>query len=372
MGTADGTIGSEVARAPRRRAARLRQSFGYLLAAACLLWVFHDIHAGRLWGHLAAINWWWVAVAVVCDVLSYYCQGLRWRMLLRPVGRLSPAEATRAVYVGLFVNEVVPMKFGEFARAYLVAKRLGAGVAAVVPSMLVERLLDGVWLAVGIALAALAVPLPGDVLGAGEILGIVILLATALFIFAVLRSPPEDGEGMADRSTLGKGPSGVTPPSGRGRLAELRPLRGLGLGLAQLARGLRSIGLGPLTCGAFALSLLLLLLQALSFWLVMVAYGLRLSFLSGAVVFLVVHLCTAVPNAPANVGTYQFFTVLGLALFGVDKTQAAGFSVVVFALLTAPLWLIGLWSLRHSGTTLYDVRREAGELLRRRSAAKGA
>ena len=53
--------------------------------------------------------------------------------------------------------------------------------------------------------------------------------------------------------------------------------------LARLAYGLRSIGLGPLTYGAFALSLALLLLQSLSFWLVMLAYGLRLPFLSGAI-----------------------------------------------------------------------------------------
>ena len=27
-------------------------------------------------------------------------------------------------------------------------------------------------------------------------------------------------------------------------------------------------------------------------------------------------------NVPGNIGTYQFFTVIGLALFGVDKTLA--------------------------------------------------
>jgi hypothetical protein len=36
-----------------------------------------------------------------------------------------------------------------------------------------------------------------------------------------------------------------------------------------------------------------------------------------------------IPNAPANVGSYQFFSVLGLTLFGVDKTVAAGFSIAV-------------------------------------------
>ena len=114
---------------------------------------------------------------------------------------------------------------------------------------------------------------------------------------------------------------------------------------------------------AFVLSLVLLLLQGFSFWFVMRAYGLRLSFLLGLAVFIIVHLGTLVPTAPANVGSYQFFTVLGLTLFGVEKATAAGFSLVVFAVLTAPLWAIGLWALGSSGLTFSQIRSELARLL---------
>ncbi|MFI5174362.1 MAG: hypothetical protein ACHQKY_05865, partial [Terriglobia bacterium] len=86
--------------------------------------------------------------------------------------------------------------------------------------------------------------------------------------------------------------------------------------------------------------------------------GLRLPWWTGAVVFLIVHLGTALPNAPANVGTYQFFTVVGLTLFGVDKTLATGFSVVVFILLTVPLWILGFFALSQTGMTLRTIRSE--------------
>jgi uncharacterized membrane protein YbhN (UPF0104 family) len=96
----------------------------------------------------------------------------------------------------------------------------------------------------------------------------------------------------------------------------------------------------------------------MSFWLVMRAYGLDLPFPAGVAVILIVHLGTAVPNAPANIGTYQFFTVTGLTLFGVDKSSAAGFSLAVFAILTLPLWALGSWALGRSGLTLLAVRTE--------------
>ena len=108
--------------------------------------------------------------------------------------------------------------------------------------------------------------------------------------------------------------------------------------------------------------MLLTLFQALAFWLVMRGCGLRFSFWIGAAVYLIVHLGTAVPNAPANVGSYQFFTVVGLALFGVDKATATAFSLVVFALLTLPLLLLGFVAISASGTSFGKLRQEVQQL----------
>jgi hypothetical protein len=74
----------------------------------------------------------------------------------------------------------------------------------------------------------------------------------------------------------------------------------------------------------------------------MLACLIKLSIGAAAIVFLVIRLGTALPNAPANVGSFQFFTVLGLRLFGEEKTVAAGFSIVYFLALTVPLWVLGL------------------------------
>jgi Lysylphosphatidylglycerol synthase TM region len=60
----------------------------------------------------------------------------------------------------LFVNELVPLRFGEVFRAFLVSRWLSLQFVSVLPSMIVERFLDGLWLATGIGIAAIAVPLP--------------------------------------------------------------------------------------------------------------------------------------------------------------------------------------------------------------------
>src|SRR5215510_12351841 len=87
-----------------------RYAIGWLLAAAGLIWVLHDIHPSKLAGELAGIDWRWIALAMICDVLSYVVQAVRWQLLLRPVGKISLSHATQAIYVGLFTNEVLPMR----------------------------------------------------------------------------------------------------------------------------------------------------------------------------------------------------------------------------------------------------------------------
>ncbi len=82
--------------------------------------------------------------------------------------------------------------------------------------------------------------------------------------------------------------------------------------------------------------------QTLALWFMMLACRIKLPIGAAAIVFLVIWLGTALPNAPANVGSFQFFTVLELRLFGQDKTVAAGFSIIYFLALTIPLWILGL------------------------------
>jgi uncharacterized protein (TIRG00374 family) len=301
--------------------------------------------------HVGAMNWWWVIPAVGCDILSYVCEGLRWQYLLRPLGRLSVLRATQAVYIGLFTNEVTPMRLGELVRIYLAGRWMNKPVASVVPSMLVSRLLDAAWLALGFGALAIFVPLPANLLLAGDLLGAGVLVLAVVFLVFLLAEPA-----IVSRWAVG----GRSP---RGRLGSFRHAVGrIGEGLLQLGT-FRTLLLPAI------ISLGIPAFQALSFWLVMRSYHLRLPLVAGAAVYWIVHLGTSIPNAPANAGSYQFFAVLALELFGTDKTVATGFSVVVFIILTLPLWVLGLLALSRSGLTLAAIRQDLRRLSRADSPA---
>lgn len=306
----------------------VRALFGYAFAVGGLVWVFHDLSWSELHPVLRRIGWGWIAGAIAADLASYVAQGLRWSLLLRPLGSLSTVAATQAIYAGLFVNELVPMRVGEVVRAWIVSARLGVAAAEVIPAIAVERVFDGAWVAIAIALAAAWAPLPPALVRAGDWLGIAIGAALLLLLALALRAPASAA-----------GPRGA-----------------VGRFLARQAAGLRAIGRSPRAAVAGLVSAAVLLLQGIAYWLVMRACGIALGPGPGLVAFLVMHAGTALPNAPGNVGSYQLFSVLGLTLFGVDKAEAAAFSVAAFVLLTVPLWVLGWLALTRSGLTLRSVR----------------
>jgi uncharacterized protein (TIRG00374 family) len=344
------------------RRAWIRMALSYALAIACLVWVFYDYDFTDLLRRVAAMNLLLVMMAIICDVLSFVCQGWRWRLLLRPFGSISVLRATQAIYTGMFVNQLLPMKLGELLRAYLVSQWTSVKLGTVATSIVIERLFDGFWLAAAFVVTMIFIPLPRRLIEAGDALGALVLILVSLLIALSLRRT------SLPTFVAGAHVGDVRQMSTEAGECERKPVerslaRSLGVLLDRTAVELRAILHAPSSLSAFALSLLLVSLQWLAFWLAMLAFGLRLSPLPAAAVFVIVHVGTLLPGAPANIGTYQFFTVLGLVLFGVDKTSAAGFSLVVFVLLSVHTWGLGFWALRRSGLTLSGVRTELRKLL---------
>ena len=92
-----------------------------LLSLGCLLWTLRDAKLGELRGDLATMDWAWVALAVVADIVVYLVQAYRWSLLLRPVEPIGFWRTARAIYIGLFANEVLPLRAGEVLRCYLLS-----------------------------------------------------------------------------------------------------------------------------------------------------------------------------------------------------------------------------------------------------------
>lgn len=311
-----------------------------MLAALALGWVLHDFHIVQALRELAHVDWKWVLVGMFFDVLSYGAQALRWKWLLHPFGKVKVTHAVRAVFAGLFANLIFPLRPGEVLRSYLLSNSEEISLGKVLGSVGVERLVDLIIAVASLAVVSLMVDL-SHFRKVADTLAIVTLVLLAVVVIVIYYLEVK----------LAKDPNfGAAPRQLPGRL--------MGALL-----GLHSMGTAVSFYPAVLASLLMPFCQVLGLWAMMTAYGLKLPatghsmpFLAAIVVLLVINLGVSLPNAPANVGSYQFFCVLGLSVFGVDKTTSTSFSIFAFLALTIPFIFLGFFGLVRSGLSLKTMR----------------
>ena len=108
--------------------------------------MLHGYPINELVPTLRALDYRWVGLAVAADLAVYVVHGWRWNTLLAPVARLSFWRTVQAIYIGLFANEVLPLRTGEVIRCYLLAHWNDLRLSLTFASAAVERIIDGIWM----------------------------------------------------------------------------------------------------------------------------------------------------------------------------------------------------------------------------------
>ena len=313
---------------------------GYVLALVCLAWVLHDFHIVRALRDMANVDWRWVLVGMSFDVLSYLMQAIRWKFLLEPLGKVRVTTAVRSVFAGLFANLVFPLRPGELLRSYLVSSTENVGFGYVLGSVGVERLVDLVIATASLGVVSLLVDLPRNFRRVADVLGVVTLVLTIILVVLIFYLEIKLGKDFGPGDKVKQVPGKVM-----GALAALH-----------------AMGTAPSFYPALLFSVLMPLCQVFGLWAMMRSYGLNLPFLVAIVVLVVINLGVSLPNAPANIGSYQFFCVLGLSIFEIEKTKAGGFSFFAFLALNLPFALLGFVALVRSGLSFKTMRERVTHL----------
>jgi uncharacterized protein (TIRG00374 family) len=299
----------------------------------CLLWVYHDFDWRTELPKLARIHGGWIALAVFSDVFVYVSQAWRWNILLRPVATIPLGKSVQAIYIGLFANEVLPLRSGELIRCYLLTVWDRIPFPLVLSSALIERLIDGVWLIFGFAMVSLFVDLPQEIEAAVWILVSVVAVIGGLVVFAVLNR------------------KFAHHVSTQHRWSEV---------VRTVIEGLHVMGRSRSFVLAVAASTVYLALQVIPIHAMLEGYGLGLPLGSAAVVLVVLRLGTIVPGAPGNVGLFHLFAYLALhRVLGVDSQTAKSVSGVMFFVVTVPLLAAGAVALAMTGSQIREIYRRA-------------
>jgi len=132
---------------------------GLAVTVALLAWTLHGVDLRAVAGHIRRADLPVLLAAVVTATLTFPLRTVRWRLILRDVDghRFAWLPLWHATAVGFMANNLLPVRAGEFARAYVANRQLPVRFATALASIGVERVFDGLVM-VGLLILSLAAP----------------------------------------------------------------------------------------------------------------------------------------------------------------------------------------------------------------------
>ncbi len=330
-----------------------RALLGIALSIFLLWFTLRGEDLGHVWSVLADSNLLLWAACTVTATAIFPMRARRWQALLAPSqGRLPLGPLWRATAIGMMVNNVVPARAGELARAFVLTReRNEVRFSAAFASLAVDRLFDGVVVLAMMVAATFDPRFPADgrVSGASA-LSIAATASAALgavFIaLALLAYAPQWCYRVSDRLV------GAVAP----RLAP--KIRGLLEGFAA--------GVGVLRNPRLALevlwwAVLLWATNAFAFYLGFLALGLEAPLSAAFFVQGLIAIGVSIPSSPGFFGIFEFAGKAGLALYAVSDTSAVSWALGFHLLSFVPITVIGAWYFVRMGLHFRDLSGAASE-----------
>jgi uncharacterized protein (TIRG00374 family) len=335
------------ARPARRSSAFLdwKAVLGFAISAGLVWYTFKDVDPGVVWTDLKQADLPLLVLATFAATLSFPLRAIRWGPLLRPALPASRFHSRfAATCIGFMVNNLLPARVGEFARAYALSRLEPVKVSASFGSLVVERMFDGIVLAL-LLLVSLAWPGFPDV--SGRDFGTIALWMAGIFMGAFVLLLAMVIRPEASVRLFGRTVARILPEALRRPVVDT---------LAAFLDGLAALRDGRLVAEIAAWSVVTWLVGAASFWLGFMAFGIHLPFVAALFVQGLIALAVALPSAPGYFGVFEAAAKVGLVrAWGVASAPALAFAIGFHIAGFIPVTIIGLYYLWRLGISWRDV-----------------
>lgn len=332
--------------------ARWQTLIGAVLTLLLLGWTLRDVRPEELWQQLRTANIWLLVLAAVVATAIFPLRAARWVVLLEPIAPgLRFMDAWRAVAIGMMINNVLPARAGELARAYAISRETRAvSFTSALASIALDRVFDALIVFALMFGAMLAPGFPAGATIAGRpatallgTWGVAILLV--VFGGAVMVAfRPDIVHSIATRVVR------AVLPKWEPRVASF---------VEHATAGLAVLRSPSRFARVVFWTVLHWLTNALAFWIAFRAVGITAPF-SGAL-FLqgLIAIGVAIPSSPGFFGPFEAFAKAGLQIYGVPVTLAVTWAVGFHLLSFVPITALGAFYFSRLGLSLREMRATA-------------
>ena len=292
----------------------IRGVIGILIGAVFFWLALRQTSLEQVRTILSKSNLGWLFVALGFYASAFFVRVSRWRILLRDVKTLSFNSVGILLLVGYAANNILPARLGELFRADFAGRRYSLSRSAIIGSIFVERVLDGLVLVLCLVLGRLFI---SEQAVLSSLTAVSALLFTSIFIALWLLSRGSGLDWFACWS-----------PAITSRIQSFR-------------KGLLVMR-GPGLSRVVNLSLIVWCLEGTAIWSVLKAVDISLGWQEMLSVVGVTTLSTLIPSAPGFVGTYQYACAFTVSLFGYEPGRGVAAATAVQIFLLGSVTVVGL------------------------------
>jgi len=316
------------------RMMKINIGVGVVLSVFFLFLAFRKINFSEIVGLLPQINWSIVLLLIPLSLLLFVLRAIRWYFLMKSIKRITIRSLFSSIMIGFMINHTLPLRIGEFVRAYSLARKEKIKVAECLGTIVTERIFDLFTLLL-ILIPLLFIPAVSKMLGMASLY----ILAFSLLLFGAFISLYFFGSRLMEIQLVVK----LIPEKIRYIVIDI--ITGL-----QSLKNPRDIFMLLLfsflfwiSAGYFYyLSLGILHISGLPIW-------------SGFFLLLMISFGVALPSSPGYIGNYHYFAMIGLEFFGVSKEIALGFAILTHIMQTAFVVAVGLVCLFFEGFNISEI-----------------
>ena len=330
----------------RRRRRRLWTVAGTLLGLGALGWVFGRLNYTRLLEVLAGADAVFLMMLPLAIAAEQLVRAWKWRQILYPLRAVATLRLFGAVMAGYFGSLLVPLGVSPILRSWLIARLEALSFSAVLASVAVDRLIDGIVFS-GFVVAVLAFAVFPDPDGNIR-LGLVIAGAASFVAFVLMLVLL-----IRYRHDVANEGSWIM------RLARRLPVRFAERGRAVLQAFAHGVAWPrePWRRMAVVLaSIVLKLIAATHFLWAGLAFGVLLRPIDYLFLIVFLGFIVVLTHFARVAGGFIVGAVFALGLFGVEAERAVAMTLVVQVASIATVAVIGAFALWRHGLSLADVR----------------
>ena len=296
-------------------------SLGISISLLCIVYILKSLDFSKAKEAFAQANYIYIIPAFFVYISSFLFRAWRWKYLLEHKKIVPIKNLLSVLMIGFMANQILPARLGEVARGF-------------------ERLWDALTLLLFLSIIMLIFP-TSALFKKINFIGALIFVSMLLFII-LLTFKKEKSLKLLKRILF------FLPEKIMHKILNIIDLFIEGF---RVLKKKRHLFLVTLT------SICVWLVEIAAYFILSKCFHLQVPIYGIALVLILMNVGVMIPSSPGYVGTFEVFCIMGLGFFGVGEATAFAYAIILHAMMSIPIIILGLTFLWKEGMHLSDIQK---------------